>query len=160
MQVEENTANNTDEGEGGGGHMAVHSTDDENAAEHRPGPRFTKRNYRKRSSSSGSDTPLQPDYNAVASASHADTNRNVESAAVVVAENAPEDARSSDDEHSNPAMDLYGMTTDSNSSSSSSSSSVSTTEDEPMSEDCTSDSDVSEETENKSNRALNRPTPK
>lgn len=159
MQIEENTATKIDGGDGGGV-STIESTDDENCFDFRASGRFAKRNYRKRSNSSGSTSPMRPDYDADMSASNTDTNRNAENDAAVVAENAPDDTHSSDDEHSNSVVGLYDVTTATNSSSGSISSSDTTSGDEMMSEECSSDSDVSEETVNKSNRALDRPPPK
>lgn len=168
MQIEESTV--ADDGASGDGtrkrndsSLTIESSDDENGHESRASGRFTKRNYRKRSNSSSSSSTLQPDYSGLATASKTDTTTlNAGNAEVGDAANAPEDLHSTDDEHSNSVIGLYGMTTDSNSSSSSTSTSDSsdTSGDELMSEDCSSDSNVSEETENKSNIALNRPMPK
>lgn len=168
MQIEESAVQN--DGASGDGarkrndsSLTIQSSDDEIDHEIRPSGRFTKRNYRKRSNSSGSSSPIQPDYTEHVTASNTNaTTRNADNAEVVGGANAPEDTHSSDDEHSNSVVGMYGMTTDSNSSSSSSSGSDSndTSGDELMSEECSSDSNVSEETENKSNIALNRPMPK
>lgn len=168
MQVEESSTTDKEGECSDGGRkrndssITIDSTDDENCNEFRTSGRFAKRNYRKRSNSSGSSSPMQPDYGAVLPASITNTNQNAERGAGGVAEHAAADSHSSDSEHSQSVIGMYGMTTDSNSSSSSSTSTVSgdTSGDEMMSEECTSDSNVSEETENKSARVLNRPTPK
>lgn len=161
MQIEESTSPKNDEGSSSKpshSHSALESTDDENGSDFRSGGRFANRNYRKRSDSSGSTSPMIPDYDDEASAANTDTNRNAPNTAGVVAEKVPADAHSSDDEHSNS---VAGTTTDSNSSSSSSaSSSDNTSGDEMMYEECSSDSEVSEERVNKSWRVLNHPMPK
>lgn len=162
MQTEENTLPINDEGSSSkpsDAHSALDATDDDNGSDFRSGGRFAKRNYRKRSNSSGSSSPMIPDYHADASAANTETNRNALITAAVVAENASEDAHFSDDEHSNS---VDGTTTESNSSSSSSvsSSDTSATNDEMMYEECSSDSEISEETINKSYRVLNHPMPK
>lgn len=154
MQIEESTSPNNDEGSSSKPsdvHSALESTDDDNGSEIRSGGRFAQRNYRKRSNSSGSSSPMFPDFDTIAewNAAHPEA---------VVTESAPEDVHSSDDEHSNSEA---GTTTESNSSSSSSvTSSDNTSGDEMMYEECSSDSELSEETVNKSYRVLNHPMPK
>lgn len=167
MQIDENTSNN--KGDGGGNlsdtTLTFESTDDEHCNEFRSRGRFAKRNYRKRSNSNSSSSSLTLNYNAAVSPPNTtDTKQNTENTATVAADAiATDDTRSSDDEHSNAGViGMYGLTSDSNSNSSnsSSSSSDSTSDGGTMSEECSSDSVVSEETENKLNRTLNLPMPK